>query len=83
MYVGYMTRISIKHHHMHDRTSKYLPPTSDIRTDIIVRPTKYRRCDYMNLLRRQATQQPAASDRQKIATGVINELISIQTGHDG
>ena len=50
---------------------------------IIVCPTKYGRCDYMNPSRRQAIQQPTASVRQQIATGVIAELISLQIGHDG
>jgi hypothetical protein len=37
----------------------------------------------MNPSRRQAIQQATASIRKQIATGVITELISLQTGHDG
>ena len=37
----------------------------------------------MNPSRSQAIQQPTASVRKRIATGVITELISLQTGNDG
>ena len=51
--------------------------------DIIICPTKYGWCDYMNPSTRQAIQHPTASDRQRIATGLISELILLQTVHDG
>ena len=37
----------------------------------------------MTTSRTQAIQQPTASVRQRIATGVIAELISLQPGYDG
>ena len=49
--------------------------------DIIVHPKKYGQYNYINPKRRHAIQQPTASDQQRTATGVINELIS--TGYDG
>jgi len=54
-----------------------------IYTDSIVCPNNYGPCDYMNRTRIQAIQHPNAYVRQRIATGVITQLISLQTGHDG